>query len=445
MERYEEYKDTGVEWIGEIPVGWKIKKLCYCFDNIGSGITPTSGEADYYFNGSINWLQTGDLNDGEIISTSKKITKKAVSDYSALRMYPTGSLIIAMYGATIGKVGLLKIPSTTNQACCVLAGANSVVSKFAFYWLISIRDHIISLAYGGGQPNINQEMIRSLKIQLPSLNEQTAIANFLDRKTMEIDELITQKERLLELYKEERTAIINHAVTKGLNPDSRMRDSGIEGLGKIPAHWEIQQVRQIGILQKCKGGTKADELPEGIPCIRYGDLYTHHRFFIRQSRSYVSPERASYYTPIQYGDVLFAASGETIDEIGKSAVNLINEYACCGGDVILLRIKVKANAQFVGYATGSTYAAFQKARMGCGITVMHIYTDQLKHLSIARPPLSEQTAIANFLDLKTAEIDAKVAKIQRIIELQKEYRTTLISEVVTGKIKTSHMAGEEIK
>ncbi len=222
-----ELKDSGIEWIGEIPVGWELKKLSYCFDSIGSGTTPTSGEADYYFNGSINWLQTGDLNDGEIVSTSKKITKKAVDDYSTLRVYPTGSLIIAMYGATIGKVGLLKISSTTNQACCVLSEPNSVVPKFAFYWLVSIRNHIISLAYGGGQPNINQEMIRSLKIQLPSADEQTAIANFLDRKTAKIDALIAKIQRIIELQREYRTVLISDVVT-GKIKVPRLADEEIE-------------------------------------------------------------------------------------------------------------------------------------------------------------------------------------------------------------------------
>ena len=158
MQRYDTYKDSGVEWIGEIPKEWEVKKLSYCFDNIGSGTTPTSGKSEYYFNGTINWLQTGDLNDGDILNTSKKITQKALYDYPTLRMYPAGSLVIAMYGATIGKTGILQIDTTTNQACCVLARSNSVNSKFAFYWLNSITKHVISLAYGGGQPNINQEM-----------------------------------------------------------------------------------------------------------------------------------------------------------------------------------------------------------------------------------------------------------------------------------------------
>ena len=441
MERYEEYKDSGVEWIEEVPAGWEVKKLKYVLSEHSGNGFPDKEQGNK--NASIPFYKVSDINGKNIcINTSNNYVELETAEKYNWNIVPKHSVITAKIGEALRKnhrkISLVDCIIDNN---CIAFEAKTIDYKFNYYLLSAID--FSWFVNPGTVPSLSVEKFKSFIAPIPSIEEQTAIANFLDCKTAEIDELITQKERLLELYKEEKTTIINHAVTKGLNPDAQMRDSGIEGLGEIPAHWEIQQIKQIGILQKGKGGTKADELLEGIPCIRYGDLYTHHRFSIRQSRSYVSPERAFYYTPIQYGDVLFAASGETIDEIGKSAVNLINEDACCGGDVIFLRIKVEASAQFMGYATGSTYAAFQKARMGRGITVMHIYSDQLKHLSVARPPLSEQTAIANFLDLKTAEIDAKVAKIQRIIELQKEYRTTLISEVVTGKMKVSHLAGGE--
>ena len=169
----------------------------------------------------------------------------------------------------------------------------------------------------------------------------------------------------------------------------------------------------------------------GIPCIRYGDLYTYHNTFIEHTRSCVSAERAPAYTPIRFGDVLFAASGETIDEIGQSAVNLMSTEARCGGDVILLRLDTDVDAEFIGYAADSPFAAFQKARMGRGITVMHIYGDQLKCLALPIPTLSEQRTIAAFLDRETAEIDALVAKKERLIKLLQEKRTALITHAVT--------------
>ena len=209
------------------------------------------------------------------------------------------------------------------------------------------------------------------------------------------------------------------------------KESGIEWLGDFPSHWEILQIGRLGTLRKCNGGTKADELIEGVPCVRYGDLYTHHAGFIRTSRSCVSADRAPDYTQIQYGDVLFAASGETIDEIGKSAVSLMETDACCGGDVILLRTSLDVDATFMGYATDSPQATFQKGRMGRGITVMHIYSDQIKYLSLAVPPVTEQRVISVFLDRETAKIDALVAKKERLIELLQEKRTALITRAVT--------------
>ena len=123
----------------------------------------------------------------------------------------------------------------------------------------------------------------------------------------------------------------------GLKPYPAMKDSGVDTLGAVPVHWEVTKLGRVGRFFKGNGGTKEDEVPTGIPCIRYGDLYTRHNYFIHDSRACISEERASDYTPIEYGDVLFAASGETIDEIGKSAVNLIEGEACCGGDVIIFR------------------------------------------------------------------------------------------------------------
>ena len=209
------------------------------------------------------------------------------------------------------------------------------------------------------------------------------------------------------------------------------KDSGIEWLGDIPSHWRVLQLGRLGTLIKCNGGTKADELIEGIPCVRYGDLYTYHAGFIRTIHSCVSLDRAPDYTPIQYGDILFAASGETIDEIGKSAVNLMETDACCGGDVILLRTSLDVDATFMGYATDSPQATFQKGGMGRGITVMHVYSDQLKYLSLAIPSVDEQRSISTVLDRDIAKIDALVAKKERLVELLREKRTALITRAVT--------------
>ena len=209
------------------------------------------------------------------------------------------------------------------------------------------------------------------------------------------------------------------------------KKSGVAWLGEIPRHWEVMQLGRIGRFFKGGGGNKGDEVNDGLPCVRYGDLYTQHEFSIVNTRSRISEEDAAKYAPLQFGDVLFAGSGETIEEIGKSAVNLMQEPAYCGGDVIVLRPSIDVDAGFLGYATSCTQANYQKSCMGKGVTVMHIYGRQLKHLVIALPPLAEQTAIARYIDRKTAQIGALIEKKQQQIALLKERRIALISHAVT--------------
>ena len=195
------------------------------------------------------------------------------------------------------------------------------------------------------------------------------------------------------------TCELGDDTAHALKPYPTYKDSGIERLGPVPAHWEVRHLGQIGRFFKGGGGTKGDEREDGIPCVRYGDLYTHHRFFITASRAYVAPELAvTAYTPIAYGDVLFAGSGETMEEIGKSAVNLIRGPACCGGDVIVFRPSINAEARFLGYMADCPASVYQKACIGRGFTVMHIYSSDLKYMTVAIPPVPEQAAIARFLD-----------------------------------------------
>jgi type I restriction enzyme S subunit len=206
-------KDSGIEWLGEIPEHWEVKKINWTFENIGSGTTPKADNQLYYYDGNINWLLTGDLNDGEIYDTSKKITQKAIDDYSTLRVYPAESIVMAMYGATIGKLGMLKIETTVNQACCVLSKPIYFDNKFAFYVLLAARPEIINMSYGGGQPNISQELIKSFRVPVPPISEQQSIVNHIESECSKIDFKKARTEELIELLTEYRTALISEAVT----------------------------------------------------------------------------------------------------------------------------------------------------------------------------------------------------------------------------------------
>ena len=216
-----------------------------------------------------------------------------------------------------------------------------------------------------------------------------------------------------------------------LKPYSAYKNSGVPWLGDVPEYWEVRQLGRFGTLSKGNGGTKEDEKSEGIPCIRYGDLYTQYRFFIERSRSYVNPARESDYTPIQYGDVLFAASGETIEEIGKSAVSLLTSPAVCGGDVLRFRPMIPVDARFLGYACDCPQSVTQKSLMGRGFTVMHIYGSQLKLLTIAIPPQSEQSAIVRYLDYIDRRIRRYIRAKQKLIKLLEEQKQAIIHRAVT--------------
>ena len=215
------------------------------------------------------------------------------------------------------------------------------------------------------------------------------------------------------------------------------RDSGVEWLGDVPAHWEVRPLGSMGSFFKGSGGTKEDEVDDGLPCVRYGDIYTQYRYFIKHTRSFIASENAERYTCIFFGDLLFAGSGETLDEIGKSAVLLIRGPAFCAGDVIVFRPEGPIDATFLGYAADCSTSIYQKSRMGSGVTVMHIYSSELKHLLVLLPPADEQHAIAAFLDRETARTDKLVEKNRLLIERLAEYRTTMITRAVTRGLDPS--------
>jgi len=206
-------KDSGIEWLGEVPSKWEIRKVSRSFHIIGSGTTPSSDNINFYNEGTIPWIVTGDLNDGILISTSKKLTQSALNIYSTLRMYPKGTLIIALYGATIGKLSILDIDACTNQACCALNKSPYFEIKYIFYWFLVNRQNIISLAYGGGQPNISQDLIKSLKIICPPIKEQRLIIEYLNSKTKIIDNQLEKTKKSIEFLKDYRTTLISEVVT----------------------------------------------------------------------------------------------------------------------------------------------------------------------------------------------------------------------------------------
>ncbi|GAB0172509.1 restriction endonuclease subunit S [Helicobacter trogontum] len=205
------FKDSGVEYLGEIPQHWKLVRLGLILKT-SSGTTPDSGNDKYYKGGQIVWINSGDLNDGFLKDSKRKITQDALDDYSVLKIFDKDSLIIAMYGATIGKTAILKVNACVNQACCVLEKSAWYNTFYLFYLFNRYKKELISMGSGGGQPNISQDIIKNLKIPLPPITEQEQIAQFLDSKISKIDKIIEKTKKQIELIKEYKNTLINQAV-----------------------------------------------------------------------------------------------------------------------------------------------------------------------------------------------------------------------------------------
>lgn len=205
------FKDSGVEYLGEIPQHWKLVRLGLILKT-SSGTTPDSGNDKYYKGGQIVWINSGDLNDGFLKDSKRKITQDALDDYSVLKIFDKDSLIIAMYGATIGKTAILKVNACVNQACCVLEKSAWYNTFYLFYLFNRYKKELISMGSGGGQPNISQDIIKNLKIPLPPLKEQEQIAQFLDSKISKIDKIIEKTKKQIKLIKEYKNTLINQAV-----------------------------------------------------------------------------------------------------------------------------------------------------------------------------------------------------------------------------------------
>lgn len=205
-------RDSGLDWLGQIPVHWNVVRTSFVFPKIGSGTTPSSNNEAYYYDNGIHWLQTGDLNDGILRETSKCISSKAMKEVK-LRVYPKNSIVIAMYGATIGKTSIVDFDTTVNQACCVLPANSKCNSEFALFYFQSTKSVLIQSAKGGGQPNINQQLIRRHKMVLPPQDEQKEIVNYIQLMTTPLDKSIANCERLISLLLERKQIIINEVVT----------------------------------------------------------------------------------------------------------------------------------------------------------------------------------------------------------------------------------------
>ncbi|QUB79694.1 restriction endonuclease subunit S [Prevotella jejuni] len=442
MKKYDEYKDSGVAWIGDVPKHWEVIKTSLAFQGIGSGTTPSTSKKEYYDdngNGKY-WLQTGDLEDGIVYDTSKKVSNIAIKECN-LTFYPIDSIIIAMYGATIGKVGILGIESATNQACCVIPVTKKQIAKYFFYEFLACKPALLIAAIGGGQPNISQDTIKKLKIVIPPINEQTAIATYLDTHCAKIDNLISIQQKRIALLQELKQSVITHAVTKGLNPNVEMKQSGVEWIGDVPKHWEVCKLKHYS--QVVLGKMLMTSPPKDSE-----GLYTLEKYLKSKNVGWLQLfldednidemwfnqyEKSIY--KLQENDIVMNEGGD----IGKVSCWRGVDFDCYIQNSInkITADYNRVNAGFLCYWLYNLSSLGYFWSIVSQISIAHLTKEKLSNSPVVLPPITEQAAIASYLDHKCATIDTSISNAQHQIDLLQEYKQSLITEVVTGKRKVT--------
>jgi type I restriction enzyme, S subunit len=426
---------------GKIPECWKILPIKYGFKLIGSGTTPPTGQQEY-FGGSIPWVTTSELRETLITSTIQTLTTLALKEFSALKVFPKNTVLIAMYGATVGRLGILGIPACVNQAVCALAQPSSFDHKFVSYVLQASRDHLLSLTSGGGQPNLNAEKIATHEIPCPPLPEQRSIAQYLDRQTAKLDTLITLKQRLLQLLAEKRRALITHAVTRGLNPDFPMRDSGLRWIDEIPKHWSLEHLKYH--LSDIEQGWSpqsdnfpADEDEWGVLKVGAGNGW---EFNPNENKRVPAELEIPLHYEIKAGDILVSRANTT-ELVGSATLvkQVRPRLLLCDK---LYRPKLNSKRLYDEYLvlylrSVSGRFEFERDATGASSSMQNISQETLANLWIPIPPVSEQQAIVSYIESKTAKLDALKTATEQAIALLQERRTALIAAAVTGQIRVT--------
>jgi len=425
---YPAYKDSGIPGMGEVPAHWEMKPTKR-FADFFTGWTPPTGNSDY-FSGNNLWANISDIGPRILNDTAKRISDEAVS-VSRLKKSPVGSLLFS-FKLSIGQVSIVGNEMFTNEAIATFPQYKDVNIQY-LYWSAPIfiprnaEDNIY------GAKLLNQERIKNALFALPPSQEQEAIATFLDRETVKIDTLIAKQEHLIELLQEKRTALISHAVTKGLNPDVSMKDSGVEWSGEVPEHWVHTPIKHtlFGLI---------DTEHKTAPFFDDGEYFVVRTTNIKNGK--IIFDGAKYTDEAGYiewtrrgkpfpGDIIFTREAPA----GEACLVPGNLPICIGQRTVLMRINHSLlESRFGLWSLYGGLASDFIAQLSQGSTVVHFNMSDIGNIPIMLPTLSEQKEIADFLDRETIKIDALIQKACHAIDLLKERRTALISAAVTGKI-----------
>ena len=407
MKRYPEYKESGVEWIGKIPKHWKILPFMHWLKKVKTKKKMSIPKMDYQESGKFPIIDQG----ASFIAGWTDLTDSVISD----------NLPVVIFGDHTRIFKYVDFPFTLGADGTQLLYPNDDIlnPRFFYYALLNLK--IPNEGYSR-----HYRYLRKFSVACPPLPTQCQIANFLDRKTEQIDELIRIKERQIELLQEQRTALINQVVTKGLDPNVEMKPSGVEWIGEIPAHWEVRRNKRIFHERDDRSETGEEEL-----------LTVSHITGVspRTEKKNVGmflAETMEGYKHCSVGDLVINTMWAYMGALGVSPFDGIvspsyNVYQLKSSEYV---------PKYYDYLYRTPNHIKEIIRWSKGIwhSRWRLYPDAFFSMSAITPPFSEQTKITNFLDQKTKQIDELIATEQRKIELLKEYRQSLISEAVTGKI-----------
>ncbi len=418
----------GEKWITTLPDEWCLKQIRHIF-RIHNGATPKSGENEYW-NGDINWITPEDLgnNDGkEIIESRRKITSEGYVN-SGVSLAPAGSIAISTR-APIGHLAKTTIPSCVNQGCRLLEPKEGN-PDYWYYAFIAAKPVLVSCGQGTTFMELPRQSLASVKLPFPSDKEQQTIARFLDFKTAQIDALIAKQKALLEKLAEKRTALISHAVTKGLDPSAPMKDSGVEWLGKVPKHWIIKRIKNLTTYND----ELLDECTDSDLEIEYVDISSVNLINgIEKTETMPfdkSPSRAR--RKVKDGDIIISTVRTYLKAI--ATINNPPDNMIVSTGFAVIRPKDNVHTGFAGYLLQTPGFIGEVVALSVGVSYPAINSSDLVRISVVAPPFEEQQAIAKFLDEKIELLDVQRIKIESAILKIKEYRAALITNAVTGKI-----------
>ena len=442
--RYPRYKDSGVEWLGEVPEHWHIDRLKRSTVNAKNGIW---GDEALQNENDIACVRVADFDRQRLrVELRDPTIRNVVEKERVGRVLVQGDLLLEKSGGGEGQpVGCVVLYDDQRPAVCsnFVARVQTAPDMNSSFWryvhaaAYAVRINTRSIKQTSGIQNLDASQYFDEPAGFPPLPEQTQIAAFLDRETAKIDALVAEQRRLMALLKEKRQAVISHAVTRGLNPDAPMKPSGIEWLGDVPAHWEVRRVKSVSTFTTSgPRGWSENVGEEGSLFVQSGDLnQTLGVEFTTSKRVNVGNDAEAARTLLSDGDVVICITGA---KTGNVAVCLsIPEAAYINQHLCLIRPNQDVLSVFLGVLLkcnlGQTYFDFSQYGLKQGLSL-----EDVREAPVLVPPLGEQSAIVSYVGAESAKSDTLTTEAQRAIDLLQERRTALISAAVTGQIDVRH-------